>query len=223
MTTPERDFDGKSQTNVPERADDALRRLTGSDPQTLARLHASLESSAQSAELVDLAYETLDSPVGSLLLVATERGLLRVAFSREGHDRVLERLATSVSPRILRSPATLEQAARQLDDFFAGGRTGFDLPLDLRLSRGFRRLVLSHLAEIPYGHTESYAQVALAAGSPKAVRAVGSACATNPLPVVVPCHRVLRSDGSLGGYLGGLEAKRTLLTLEAGLTLEATH
>ncbi len=128
---------------------------------------------------------------------------------------MLARLADTVSPRILQAPARLDPAARQLDEYFAGGRRTFDLPLDFRLSRGFRRAVLAHLPEIGYGSTESYAQVAAAAGSPKAVRAVGTACATNPLPVVVPCHRVVRSDGSFGGYVGGEEAKRTLLTLEA--------
>ena len=120
-----------------------------------------------------------------------------------------------MSPRLLEAPARLDGAARQVEEYFAGARRSFDLPVDLRLSTGFRRAVLDHLAEIGFGRTESYAEVALAAGSPRAVRAVGSACATNPLPVVVPCHRVLRSDGSLGGYVGGLDAKRTLLALEA--------
>ena len=120
-----------------------------------------------------------------------------------------------VSPRVLRAPGRLDAVARQLDEYFAGRRRTFDVPLDFRLARGFRRAVLAHLPEIGYGRTESYAQVAAAAGSPKAVRAVGTACAKNPLPVVVPCHRVVRSDGSYGGYAGGEEAKRTLLTIEA--------
>ncbi len=128
---------------------------------------------------------------------------------------MLAALAARISPRILHAPARLDQAARELEEYFGGRRTLFDLPLDLRLSTGFRRDVLAHLIEVAYGTTTSYASLALAAGNPKAVRAVGSACATNPLPVVVPCHRVLRSDGGVGGYLGGLDAKRTLLSLEA--------
>ena len=137
-----------------------------------------------------------------------------MAFALEGHDAVLQALADKVSPRILSAPGRLDAAARELDEYFAGRRHAFDLPLDWRLSAGFRRTVLSHLPEIGYGHTASYAAVAQLAGNPKAVRAVGTACATNPLPVVVPCHRVVRADGSMGGYRGGPEAKRTLLTLE---------
>jgi methylated-DNA-[protein]-cysteine S-methyltransferase len=128
---------------------------------------------------------------------------------------VLRRLAARISARILRAPSRLATAAQQFDEYFAGTRRTFDLPLDLSLSTGFRQLVQRHLPTIAYGHTESYAQVARRVGNPKAVRAVGSACATNPLPVVVPCHRVLRADGSLGGYIGGLAAKAALLELEA--------
>jgi len=120
-----------------------------------------------------------------------------------------------VSPRVLRAPARLDAAARELDEYFAGRRRQFGLPLDFQLSRGFRLAVLTHLREIDYGTTESYAVVAAAAGSPAAVRAVGTACATNPLPVVVPCHRVVRSDGSIGQYVGGPGAKQALLALEA--------
>ncbi len=162
-----------------------------------------------------MAYRTIDSPVGPLLLAATERGLIRVAYASEGHDAVLQVLADRISPRILSAPARLEAAARELGEYFAGRRRQFDLPLDLRLSAGFRRTVLRHLADIGYGHTASYAAVARLAGSPRAIRAVGTACAANPLPVVVPCHRVVRSAGSMGGYLGGPDAKRTLLSLEA--------
>ena len=128
---------------------------------------------------------------------------------------MLVALARQVSPRIMLSPGRLDDASRQLSEYFARTRRTFDLPLDLRLSSGFRRNVLAHLPTIGYGHTESYAQVAQAAGNARAVRAVGSACATNPLPVIVPCHRVVRSDGTLGGYVGGADAKRSLLTLEA--------
>lgn len=178
-------------------------------------MHERLQADAEREGLLDVAYRTIDSPVGPLLLAATEEGLVKVAFDRQDHDAVLAALAEAISPRILRAPARLDAAVRQLDEYFTGGRQSFDLPLDFRLARGFRLSVLEHLPEIDYGHTESYAQVAAAAGSPKAVRAVGTACALNPLPVVVPCHRVVRSDGSYGQYAGGEEAKRTLLTLEA--------
>ncbi|MBN9150537.1 MAG: methylated-DNA--[protein]-cysteine S-methyltransferase [Micrococcales bacterium] len=199
----------------------AMETLENVDSAQLERLHRLLEDSAARDGLLDAAYRTLDTPIGNLLIAATDRGVVRVAFASEGHDAVLDALATRLGSRILRMTSTggvggeLDAAARELDEYFAGHRTAFDLPLDLSLSTGFRRTVLGHLREIAYGSTESYAQVAEAAGSPRAVRAVGSACATNPLPVIVPCHRVLRSDGSLGGYLGGLEAKRALLALEA--------
>lgn len=185
------------------------------DESATRRLRERLAAAAARDGLLDVAYRTVDTPVGTLLLAATEQGLLRVAYEREDHDAVLAALAGAVSPRILRAPARLDPAARQLAEYFAGRRRMFELPLDLRLSSGFRRAVLAHLPAIAYGDTESYAQVAAAAGSPRAVRAVGTACATNPLPVVVPCHRVVRSDGSYGGYVGGTDAKRTLLTLEA--------
>ncbi|MDF2444523.1 MAG: methylated-DNA-[protein]-cysteine S-methyltransferase, partial [Subtercola sp.] len=180
-----------------------------------ARLHAQLEQQALDAHLLDLAYTTVDTPVGSLLLAATETGLVRVAYDIEDHDAVLETLATRVSARILRAPKRLDAVAFELDEYFAGTRRAFDVPLDLSLSSGFRRLVQRHLPAIAYGYTETYKQVAELVGNPRAVRAVGSACATNPLPVVVPCHRVLRSDGGLGGYIGGLAAKTALLALEA--------
>lgn len=179
------------------------------------RLHERLTAAAEREGLLDIAYRTLDTPVGSLLLAATPQGLVKVAFDRQDHDAVLTGLASTISPRILRAPSRLDPVVRQLDEYFTGGRHEFDVPLDFRLARGFRLSVLEHLPEIAYGHTESYAQVATAAGSPKAVRAVGTACALNPLPVVVPCHRVVRSDGSYGQYAGGEEAKRVLLTMEA--------
>jgi methylated-DNA-[protein]-cysteine S-methyltransferase len=185
------------------------------DEETNARLHARLVAEAQRDGVLDVAYRTIATPIGELLLAGTGRGLVRVAFPGQGHDAVLQSLAAAVSPRILRAPERLDPAARQLDEYFAGRRTEFELPLDFRLATGFRRAVLAHLPAIPYGRTESYAQVAAAAGSPKAVRAVGTACAMNPLPVVVPCHRVVRSDGTMGGYAGGPGAKLTLLTLES--------
>jgi methylated-DNA-[protein]-cysteine S-methyltransferase len=192
-----------------------IERAFPSGPGDLRRLHARLAAAAERDGILDVAYRTVDSPVGPLLLAATDAGLVRVAYASEGHDAVLQFLADRISPRILSAPARLDTAARELDEYFAGRRRGFDLPLDWRLSAGFRRAVLSHLPEIGYGHTASYAAVASLAGNPKAVRAAATACATNPLPVVVPCHRVIYSDGRIGRYLGGPDAKRSLLTLEA--------
>jgi methylated-DNA-[protein]-cysteine S-methyltransferase len=181
----------------------------------LLALRDRLADSAAAQGVLDVAYRTLDTPVGSLLLAATEKGLVRVAYEVQGHERALESLAALVSPRILHAPARLDAASRAIDEYFAGRRRTFDLPLDFSLARGFRAAVLSHLPDIGYGRTASYAAVAAAAGRPRAFRAVGTACATNPLPVVVPCHRVIRSDGSLSGYAGGPAAKQALLTLEA--------
>ena len=192
-----------------------IERAFPSGETDLDRLHARLVAAAQSDGILDVGYRTVDSPVGTLLLAATELGLVRVAYEVEKLDEVLQNLADRISPRVLEAPGRLDVVARELDEYFAGRLHSFDLPLDWRLSSGFRRTVLNHLTDIDYGHTASYATVARLAGNPKAVRAVGTACATNPLPVVVPCHRVLRSDGTLGGYLGGVEAKRTLLSLEA--------
>lgn len=185
------------------------------DAATLDRLHRRLERAADADGVLDIAYRTIDSPVGPLLLAATTVGLIRVAFDVEDHDKVLTRLAQTVSPRILNAPARLDTVARQLDEYFAKRRTAFELPVDLRLAAGFRRSVIEHLRDIGYGRRESYATVAAAVGNPRAVRAVGSACAHNPLPVVIPCHRVVRSDGSPGQYVGGPHAKATLLSLEA--------
>jgi methylated-DNA-[protein]-cysteine S-methyltransferase len=189
--------------------------LPTQDAPAMNRLHARLADEAQREGVLDVAYRTLDTPVGRLLLAATGQGLVKVAFSVQDHDAVLRQLADRVSPRILNAPGRLDETSRQLDEYFTGQRTRFELPLDWRLSKGFRREVLTHLRDIGYGRTESYAEVAAAAGSPRAVRAVGTACATNPLPLVVPCHRVVRSDGSAGGYAGGPDAKLTLLALEA--------
>jgi methylated-DNA-[protein]-cysteine S-methyltransferase len=184
------------------------------DRGTFDRLHDRLVDAATTEQVLDVAYVTVDSPLGPLLLAATETGVVRLAYAREDHDQVLQSLAVKVSPRVLHAPRRLDEAARQLDSYFAGRLRAFDLPLDLRLSVGFRRQVLNHLRTIGYGQTESYAGVASAIGRSGAVRAVGSACASNPVPLLVPCHRVLRSDGTLGGYVGGLGAKQALLALE---------
>ena len=188
--------------------------LLSDDGDMLARLRIRLVQNAERAQLLDIGYDVVDSPLGPLLLAGTAIGLVRIAYAVEDHDRVLSDLAARVSPRLLRAPDHVAAAARQLDEYFAGRRQDFDLPLDLRLSAGFRRSVLDQLRRIEFGATRSYAEIAAAAGSPRVVRAVGSACATNPIPVVVPCHRVVRTDGSPGGYVGGLDAKRSLLALE---------
>ncbi len=185
------------------------------DTARLAALHDRLARTAAAGGLLDVSYAIHSSPVGPLLLATTPVGLLRVAFEREDHDAVLIRIADQVSPRILQDPSRLAEAARQLDEYFAGRRREFTLSLDRSLSSGFRRQVQDHLPAIPYGQTETYAEVATLLGRPRASRAVGSGCATNPLPVVLPCHRVLRSDGTLGGYAGGLSVKAMLLGLEA--------
>ncbi|SEB65395.1 methylated-DNA-[protein]-cysteine S-methyltransferase [Paramicrobacterium humi] len=192
------------------------RFASAADPSAahLDALRARLADRAAAEGLLDVAYTTIDTPVGPLLLAATPTGLVRVAYEREGFDAVLDALAAKLSPRVLRAPKRLDSAAHEMDEYFAGTRTGFDLPLDYALSRGFRQLVQRELPHIGYGSTASYKQVAERVGNPRAVRAVGTACATNPLPVVVPCHRVLRTDGTLGGYVGGADAKTTLLRLE---------
>lgn len=187
--------------------------FAGLQAEVPTHLHDRLVADAERAGLLDVAYRTVESPVGPLLLAATPAGLVRVAYGSP--DEALAALAEKVSPRILHAPGKLDAVARQLDEYFAGRRRAFDVPLDLRLASGFRRSVLDHLPDIGYGRTWSYAEVAAAAGSPRAVRAVGTACALNPVPVVLPCHRVVRSDGSMGRYAGGDEAKRTLLALEA--------
>ncbi|MDN5682954.1 methylated-DNA--[protein]-cysteine S-methyltransferase [Corynebacterium glyciniphilum] len=196
---------------------DAMKDLTRFpvDDADLARLRSRLADDAAASDILDVAYRTVDSPIGPLLLAATQKGLVRVAFDLEDFDTVLTALADKVSPRVLESRHRLDAVATELDEYFAGRRQEFDLPLDFAMSSGFRQDVQRYLPHIGYGQTQSYRQVAEGVGNPKAVRAVGTACATNPLPVVVPCHRVLRSDGSLGGYLGGLEAKSLLLELES--------
>lgn len=185
------------------------------DARELAWLHGRLAAAAQDAGLLDVAYRTWDGPLGPLLLAATPAGLVRVAFAVQDHEAVLTSLAARISPRVLEAPGRLDPVARQLDEYFAGRRRRFDVPVDLRLLGGFRRTVVEHLVDIGYGRTASYTEVAGAAGSPRAVRAVGTACALNPVPVVLPCHRVVRSDGSPGRYAGGTEAKLLLLELES--------
>jgi methylated-DNA-[protein]-cysteine S-methyltransferase len=181
---------------------------------TLNKPLSDLAERAAAEGLLDVAYTTADSPFGPLLLATTPRGLVRIGLPSQDSDELLVDLATRVSPRVLESPAQLDAVRRQLDLYFEGRLTEFELPLDWRLSKDFRRRVLRAIARIPYGQTRSYTEMARSAGNERAVRAAGSACGSNPIPLVVPCHRVLRSGGALGGYGGGLPMKEALLELE---------
>jgi methylated-DNA-[protein]-cysteine S-methyltransferase len=167
--------------------------------------------------LLDVAYTRADSPFGPLLLATTRRGLVRVGLPNQDADVLLVDLADRVSPRVLEAPAALDEVRRELDLYFAGKLDRFDLPLDWQLSSGFRQRVLRAIDRIPYGQTRSYTEMARKAGNERAVRAAGSACGSNPIPLVVPCHRVLRTGGALGGYGGGLPMKQALLELEGVL------
>jgi methylated-DNA-[protein]-cysteine S-methyltransferase len=178
----------------------------------------SIVDAASAAGLLDVAYARLDSPVGTLVLASTPHGLARLAYVDEGQeDAVLHDIATRLSPRMLSAPHRLDEPRRELDEYFAGRRRAFDITLDLRLLSDFTRRVLAATAKIPYGEVATYKQVASAAGSPRGFRAAGNALGSNPLPIVLPCHRVLHSGGGLGGYTGGLARKRVLLTIEGRL------
>lgn len=190
-------------------------RLGGKPADRWPELRQRMVESADRSHLLEITYERHDSPFGPLLVVAGESGILRIALASEPEPAVLDDLARRVSPRIGRTGREVtSEARRQLDRYFAGELRSFDLPLDWRLTRAFRREVLRQTAAIPYGETASYTEVAHEAGNPRAVRAAGSALATNPLPILVPCHRVLRSDGKVGAYLGGSEMKSALLAME---------
>ena len=169
---------------------------------------------AAEAGLLDVAYAETDSPFGTLLVATTRRGLVQLAYPNEDRDDVLQRLANRVSPRVLESPAELDEVRRQLDEYFAQERERFDLDIDYSLTQGFFRKVLRAAARIPYGELTTYRVVASRAGSPRGSRAAGNALGSNPIPIVVPCHRVIHSTGGLGGYTGGLDRKRFLLRLE---------
>jgi methylated-DNA-[protein]-cysteine S-methyltransferase len=178
----------------------------------------SIAERADSEGLLDVAYASVDSPLGALTVAATPRGLVRVSYDEfREPDETLEDLARRLSPRVLEAPARLDRVRRELDEYFEGRRTSFDVPIDWALTRGFGREVLRATARIEFGKTGTYSSVATAAGSPRAVRAAGNALGSNPMPVVVPCHRVLRSGGALGGYTGGVERKEYLLRLEGVL------
>ncbi len=198
--------------SIPDQIERALRQSAPAPAQDPPDLTAA----AAAAGLLDVAYATLDSPVGKLLLAVTPRGLVRLAYLEGGEDEaeVLEQLATKVSPRVLAAPTRLDDPRRELDQYFAGRRRQFDFPLDWQLTRGFARRVLEATNRIPYGGTATYKQVATQAGNERAFRAAGNALGSNPIPIIVPCHRILHSGGGLGGYTGGLDRKRVLLAVE---------
>jgi methylated-DNA-[protein]-cysteine S-methyltransferase len=179
-----------------------------------------LSEAAAAAGLLDIAYATLDSPVGRILLAKTERGLVRLAYldGSVDEDVALSDLAAKLSPRVLESARMLDEPRRELDEYFSGRRRQFEVPLDWRLTHGFGRRVLKATARIPYGLVSTSTGVAAEAGSPRGFRAAGNALGSNPLPIIVPCHRVLHADGRIGGYTGGLERKRVLLAVEGRAT-----
>lgn len=190
------------------------RTLREQAPSETAPLPDFIET-ATAAGLLDLAYATFESPLGKLLLAATPRGMIRLAYLNGfDEDKVVCDLAATVSPRVLAAPAKLDQPRRELEEYFEGRRHRFETPLDWRLTRGFGRRVLKATARIPYGSVSTYTQIAARAGSPRGARAAGNALGSNPLPIIVPCHRVLHSGGGLGGYTGGLDRKRLLLSVE---------
>jgi methylated-DNA-[protein]-cysteine S-methyltransferase len=197
--------------------DELERALIGAAPAEPDLPLPDLGAAARAAGLLDVAYATLDSPVGRLLLATTPRGLVRIAYLSGDEDAVLEELSARVSPRVLAAPRQLDEPRRELEQYFQRARQEFELPLDWRLAQGFGRKVLQATARIPYGSVSTYKQVATRAGSPRGFRAAGNALGANPLPIVVPCHRVLHSGGGLGGYTGGVERKRLLLGVEGAL------
>jgi methylated-DNA-[protein]-cysteine S-methyltransferase len=190
------------------------RAATGVPRLDVDRLARALHRRAAEAALLDVAYASLDSPLGSLLVAVTPRGLVRIAYPGEGEDRVLDQLAEQVSPRLLRAPERTDEVRRELDDYFEGRRHDFDLPLDWSLVHGFATRILRATAQVPFGSVATYGQVAAEAGSPRAARAAGNALHVNPIPIVVPCHRIVPASGGLGGYGGGQQRKRYLLDLE---------
>ena len=192
-------------------------RLPDGPSLDLARFRDGLARRAVEEGVLDVAYGTLDSPLGTLTVMVTPRGLVRLAYPHEDVEAELDDLATRVSPRILAAPDQTDEVRRQLEEYFGGRRRAFEVPIDWRLVRGFAGDVLRATARIPFGALSTYRDVAAEAGSPRAYRAAGNALGSNPLPIVVPCHRVVHAGGTLGGYTGGLDRKRYLLRLEGVL------
>jgi methylated-DNA-[protein]-cysteine S-methyltransferase len=191
---------------------------TPRDEQLAALAAQRLSARASREGLADIGYGTVDSPFGTLTAAVTEQGLVRLAFPEEPLDEVLDRLAKKLSPRIVEAPARMERVRRELDEYFSGSRRDFEVPLDRVLMSAFAKKILAATAAIPYGSVSTYTEMAAAAGSPRGSRAAGNALGSNPIPLIVPCHRVLRTGGNLGGYGGGLDRKRWLLELEGALT-----
>jgi methylated-DNA-[protein]-cysteine S-methyltransferase len=201
-------------------SDDLERRLGRGAPAgdlELERFRRALAQRAAADGLLDVAYGTYDSPLGPLTAFVTARGLVRLSYPGEPIDAQLDELAARVSPRVMEAPQRTDAVRRQLEAYFGGTRRAFELPIDWRLLSGFRAEVLRATARIPFGAVSSYREIATAAGSPRAYRAAGNALGSNPVPIVVPCHRVLHAGGGLGGYTGGLDRKRYLLRLEGVL------
>ena len=166
---------------------------------------------------MDVGYAHADSPLGPLLVASTDRGLICVSYLEfREEDTTLERIAARVSPRVVEAPGKVDGIRRELDDYFEGRLTTFSTPIDWALVGDFGRRVLSQTAAIPYGDVATYGEIARGIGSPGAARATGNALGANPMPIVVPCHRVVASGGKLGGYTGGIDRKRVLLSLERG-------
>jgi len=217
-TNPMNEVRDRSDHQGPGEADvhDLSERLRQPDTADVAALVDAALRRADAEGLVDVGWVVEDTPIGPLTLAATSAGVVRIGFGHE--ELMLDELASEVSPRVVHLPGRLDEVRRELEEYFAGRRRSFDVPVDRRLSRGYRRTVLEALSrEVPYGQTVSYKELAERTGNPKASRAVGSAMATNPIPIVVPCHRVLRSGGALGGYGGGLDTKVWLLRHEGAL------
>jgi methylated-DNA-[protein]-cysteine S-methyltransferase len=191
-----------------------LKRMASGFDERSAKLAAALDQVARRRGLLDVAYSLADSPFGKLLVAVTPNGVIEIEYPNHDFDRALEDLAARVSPRVLESPRATERVRRQLEEYFAGNRRSFTVGVDLSLVHGFTRKVLEQTARIPFGAVSTYREVATGAGSPLAVRAAGNALGSNPIPIVVPCHRVLRTGGGLGGYTGGIERKVKLLELE---------
>lgn len=179
-------------------------------------LDARFRAAAAAEGLLDLGFDVLDSPIGPLLVAATPRGLARIFFDAEP-ELHLERLAQTYGPRVLRSATAVDAAHRQLDEYFDGRRDAFALDVDLGGAAPFARQVLAELARVPYGQTTTYGSLAAKVGAPRAARAVGTVMNRNPIPIVLPCHRVVGANGSLTGYAGGLDVKERLLRLEGAL------
>jgi len=201
-------------TEVPTTTKDIERTLRNAAGAFVDSPLPDLGSAAADRGLLDVAYAVYDSPLGTLLLATTPRGLVSIAYTDAGVDAEIEKLARRLSPRVLSVPRRLDEPRRELDEYFEGRRRSFELQLDRRLTQGFVRRVLDATARIPYGSVSTYGHVAAQAGSPRASRAAGNALGSNPLPIVVPCHRVVRTGGKLGGYGGGPERKQALLVVE---------